>query len=165
MTANAAHAANAAAVAEAQRASGVYQFEIEGGDGKPHAYLVQLHGVDEGQAIVFALIAVGGEPLGALLQGAAGKLIAEGGGLAELLEKDVTELLSGIDFAAVGRDLSLAVARSDMPGLVNLILKNTHRDGRPLRDSNERNAAYRGNYGEMLRAVWQVISANRFLPF
>ena len=78
MTANAAHAANAAAVAEAQRASGVHQFEIEDGDGNTHAYLVQLHGVDEGQSIVFALIAVGGEPLGALLQGAAGKLIAEG---------------------------------------------------------------------------------------
>tara|TARA_R110000824_G_scaffold30668_7_gene100633 strand:+ start:7367 stop:7864 length:498 start_codon:yes stop_codon:yes gene_type:complete len=165
MTPGAGNAVAAAAMATATEAAGIERFELLDHDGTPHEYIVQRHGLDDGLRIISALVVVGGQPLGTLLQGGIGKMIAEGGTLGEHLDKDIGQLLSGVDFADVGRDLSLAVARSDMPGLMKLLLQHTHRGGLPMRDPIARDAAYQGNYAEMFRIVWRVIQANNFLPF
>ena len=165
LTPEAAAAANEAAAMAARQAGGVVTFELADHAGQAHSYLCALHDVDEGQRLLWALVAVGGEPLGALLQGAAGRLIAEGTSMADLLDSDAAALLGAVDWSALGRNLSTAVARSDMPGLTRLILKRTRRDGQPLADNTAFNQAYRGNYGELLQALWQVIRANRLLPF
>jgi hypothetical protein len=133
--------------------------------GDPHTYLIAQHNLDEGLAVVGALLAIGGEPLGSLLQGALGKLILEGGGLSGVLDAGAADVLAEIDWAAVGRDLAAAVSRVQLPTFVAGILRHTTRDGQPLADPGVRNTAYRGNYGELYRAVAQVVQANHFFSF
>ncbi len=165
ITAEAAQAQQAAAVAAAQRAAGVVTFTVDDGDGNSHTYICTLHGTEDGQNVVWALVALGGEPLGALLQGAAGKLVAEGSSIGDVLASDASDVVKSIDWSGVGRDIAASVARTNMPELTRLILRHTHRDGAQLADKMAFNAAYRANYGELMRALWEVIGANRFLPF
>lgn len=165
ISAEAAQADQIAAAAAAKRAAGIVEFELNDHDGKTHKYLVTLHGTEEGERILWQLITLGGEPLGALCQGAAGKLIAEGGSLGDVLDGGAAEMLAEIDFAGLGRQVSNAVARSNMPALTKAIFKFAHRDGKPLRDPAVYNAAYRANYWELLQAQWEIVRANRFLPF
>jgi hypothetical protein len=165
MTAKAAQAQAEHAAAAARHAAGVETFELTDSNGEAHAYLVTLHPVDEGQRILWALVALGGEPIGALMQGALGKMIAEGGTLGDLLDAGADEAVARVDWSAVGRDLANAVRQTDMGALAKQILKHTTRDGQALANPAVFNAAYRANYSEYFRALWAVLQANRFLPF
>ncbi len=162
--------AAAQAVAEGMAVSGVHIFALEDAKGVEHKYMVTEHGVEDGQQILWTLIAMGGEPLGGVMQTAAGRWLAEGGSLGELLDDDSEEggaaaMLAEVDWAAVGRQISTAVARTNMPGLVSQILRHTTRDGKPLAKKEVYNAAYRANYLEMLQAVGSVLQKNNLIPF
>jgi hypothetical protein len=162
-------AAEAAQTAERMSQAGVETVQIPDGDGTPHTYMIALHSVDDGLDVVGALISIGGSPLGSLLQGVAGQLLAEGvGGVGEAianLDGDAAELIGSIDWSAVGRDAAEAVQRVKLSVFAAEILKFSHRDGHSLANGAVRNAAYRGNYGELYRALLAVIQANRFIPF
>lgn len=159
--------AAAAAIAEAKSVSGVHTFALTDHDDVEHVYMVTLHGTDSGQRILWTLIGLGGEPLGAMMQSAVGRWLASGADLSELLDKPdgAAEMFAEVDWAAVGLQVSTAVARADMPGLVALILRHTMRDGKYLADKAAFNAAYQANYLEMLKAVGAVLQANHLVPF
>jgi hypothetical protein len=135
--------------------------------------LITLHSVDDGLDVVGALISIGGSPLGSLLQGAAGQLLIDGvGSLGEAvkgldkgLDSDAAGMIGSIDWSAVGRDAAAAMQRVKLSVFATEILKYTHRDGQSLANVAARNAAYRGNYGELYQALFAVIQANRFIPF
>ena len=117
-------------------------------DGNPHDYMIVLHPASEGEDIMWQLAAMAGESLGGILAGAMG-----GGGLD-----------SEIDFGAAGRDISNALRRSNMPEFRRQVLKHTTRDGHALADPTHYNEAYQANYGEMLKALREVLRVNRLFP-
>jgi hypothetical protein len=155
---------HAEAAAEARRVAGVESFDLVDADGRPHTYLVTLHPAEEGARILWALLAVGGEPLGAVLQSALGSVALEGATLESLLDTKL-DTLAAVDWSKVGHDLANTIRQTDMTGLSRMILRHTVRDGAQLADSTAFNLAFRGNYVELMQAVWRVIRVNRFLPF
>ena len=134
----------------------MFTFTLLDADGQPHEYEVALHKATDGQPIMWELYALAAGPL----SGAVGAL-AGSGKIADVLDTD----LSGLDFGAVGEGLSRSLLT--MPKLTPRILAGTFRDKKRLfegSDSSTFDAAYRGNYFELVRAVWEVVQANRFLP-
>jgi len=121
------------------------RFSLTDADGGPHDYLVALHGAVEGQGIAWRLLAAGAEPLARLIASASG----------------------GLDAAALGSlgaDVRAAILSVGAPAMTRDILRYTSRDGAPLANDAAFNAAFRGNYSEMLLAVRRVTEINRFLP-
>ena len=125
-------------------------FELKDADGQPHTYLVVPHPPDEGQRILWTLMAGGVEPLAA----AAGGLLAKGGTLAELMDQDLGDLFGDLDWASVGKGLKSTLVSGDMPGLTKQLMRHTLRDGRELADPAVFAGAYQRNYWEMTRALW-----------
>jgi hypothetical protein len=160
--------AHQAVVVEArQRAkeeAGLRTFTLSDADGAEHHYQVVLHPPEQGQRILWALVALGGEPLGALLGGVVGQLVLGDKTIGDLVDSSVEDVLGEVDWSAVGRNVSEAVRRTDMPTLSKALLAHTVRDTKQLRDPTNFGAAYQANYGEMLQALWEIIKANRFLP-
>lgn len=159
--------ANEQRLAEVAR-QGLVEFVLDDAKGNPHKYTVQLHPTNEGQEILWTIIALGGEPLASLLQGVAGPVI-EGlidGGLATALDNPdlLKEALASIDWSATGHAIARSLRTTNMPKLTRALFRFTYRDGAHLRDPGAFNVAYQANYGEMLTALGKVIGANRFLP-
>ena len=112
-------------------------------DGSPHSYVITAHPFAEGMPIVQALAAVVIPPLvaslppGARLEDLAGAI-------------NPTSLAGGI-----GQALAAAP-----PDLVARVLSRTVRDG--VRLTGKALDCYAGNYGEALRAAWEVAQFNGF---
>lgn len=152
------------------------EFALTGADGKPHSYMLNLHPAIEGQIIVWRLIAAGGEPLGRLLSDALswedlfGLLVAGiKGGKAEALDrllddpKALQGLLAKLNLRGIGVDLRAVVLSDlDVAGLARDTLRHTFRDGVPLDNDTNFDAAFAGNYAEMLRAVFRSVRENGF---
>jgi hypothetical protein len=149
-------------------AGGAHTFTLTDADGKVHSYTVTLHPVDDGQRIMWRLLGAGAEPLARLLDGVAkspdvlAKIGAAMGNKGDRTQ--VADLVAGLNIAGVGADVRAVITSIDMSALVVDLLACTYRDDQPMRDPHARNAAYRGNYAEMLRACWEVVRYNRFLP-
>jgi hypothetical protein len=148
------------------------QFVIKDADGVDRHYEVTPHNAVQGQAIMWDLVALGAEPMARLASSALkseevvaalASTLAEKGGAAKLLDGGVVELLGDIDIGAVGADLKRAIMSMPMAKLTREILRHTTREGRPLSDDTAFGLAYQANYGELLRAVWEVAKINRFL--
>lgn len=152
------------------------KFVLTDADGEEHHYEVKAHDAVEGQRLLFALLAVGVEPVaqGVLLvmQNMADELMESAGdilkeGLAETvagLDITVENVLAGVDVGGLGESLKKSFASGKCPALVRALLTNTFRDGHHLEKDLFFNAAYTANYWEMLQAVWKVLGINRFLP-
>jgi hypothetical protein len=69
-----------------------------------------------------------------------------------------------IDFASLGADLRKVLMLLDSHDLARRIMSRTLRDGKRLSDDAAFNEAYVGNYWEYQRAVWKVVTLNRFFP-
>jgi hypothetical protein len=147
------------------------QFVIVGADGLEHRYTVVLHDAVAGQAIMWDLVALGAEPMARLAESAlkSEQVIAglssalASGGAGKLLDGGAAELLGGLDLGSVGADVKRAITSMPMPKLTRDILRHTTRDEKPLANDGVFGSAYQGNYGELLRAVWEVAKINRFL--
>lgn len=140
-------------------------FTLTDSSGKPHTYTVQPHPAGEGTRLVITLMGLAGEPLGRVLNSNLAGLVGKVQSGEVNLESNVNDLLQDIDFSSVARDLRLALAAVDGLQLFQDLLKYTHRDGYPLAESGHYDAAFQQNYGELLKAVWEVIKRNGFLGF
>lgn len=132
----------------------MHTFTLLDADGQAHTYEFTLHKATEGQRIMFKLYALAAGPLAGALGG-----LLKAGSISEVVSGDT---VADLDLVKVGDALRAALA--DMPGLTREILRNTMRDGQRLSDDHAFDVAYRGNYWELNLALWEVVSANRFLP-
>lgn len=151
---------------------------IAGADGVEHEYMIVPMTVERGVPIMLRLYAAAAGPLGELLKGLLGALWdalsddgESSGGLQAMLDSPAAaqalgDAIRDMDLGAVGRDLQAALLdpRVNASGLFSDLLTDVRRDGKRLGDGIEMDVAYRGNYVEMLRAAWEVIRVNRFLP-
>lgn len=141
-------------------------FTLQDGEGRQHEYEVQLHPPTEGMEIMWQLIALGAGPLGSAIKGFLTN--AAGGGTFSLRgmmddPEGLSKLAGAVDFAAVGNDIAAAVMKANRAALVRAILCKTSRDGKRLESVLAFDEAFVGNYGELIRAIWEVVRANRFL--
>jgi hypothetical protein len=142
---------------------GAVSFEING-----HQYLTTLIPAEEGIGILARLISLLGEPLA----GVAEAVLKDPSKLAAIVKAantpgdstKVEDVLSGVSLSSLGRDLRNGLTQVQAAPLIRDITRTTHRNTRPLRDDAEFNAAFRGNYFELLSLVWKLIQINRFFP-
>lgn len=116
---------------------------LKDADGADHVYVITAHPFGEGMPIVQALAAAVIPPLVSALP--------PGGRLADLA--------SAIDPAALAGGIGQAIAAAP-PDLVSRLLSRTTRDG--VRLTGQALNCYACNYGEALRAAWEVASYNGF---
>lgn len=138
-------------------------FTLADADGKTHTYEVIPHPPTEGSRIMWVLVGLGAEPLGRLAKGLLGS--ADLKSLRATLDAPdgVGKLLAAIDPAELAGDIRRSLATVPLDRLGADILSRTSRDGKNLANSLNFDAAYVRNYGELLRALWEVVKANRFL--
>jgi len=140
-------------------------FQLTDKDGNPHDYSMSLHPAAEGQRIMWKLYAAAAEPLAGLADAAFNSKdifssLDMDGGLMPALQK----VQGKIDVGRVGKDLKNAILDLAMAELTTELLKHTVRDGKKLAVELEFNAAYTGNYWELVKAVWKGIDLNGFFP-
>jgi hypothetical protein len=124
-------------------------FNLTDAEGVEHTYVSHLFGPDDGEKILWQLVAlVGPSSVGLVIA------LAMGESLGDAID-------TSIDIGAVGSELSMALRKTNMPGLRRAILLQTYRDGKQLKDANNFRVAYTANYAELLRAQWEVLRANR----
>ena len=140
--------------------SELHTFTLLDDDGAPHAYTLAPHGVIEGREITSRLLAVSAPAVGRL---AGSALAGKTGGLESILEADVGEILSAIDWSAIGSDVGGLVAVLDGK-TIDGILRYATRDGHPLSNSARVEMAFRRNYGELVALVVESVKYNRFFP-
>lgn len=138
-------------------------FTLVDADGQPHEYSCRPHPAREGSDIMWRLVALGAEPLGRAAKGLLHTLDA--GNLRQLMDdpNGLEKIAAAVDFAALGADVRAALQATPMSELVHAVLKYTSRDGKGLSNPILFDAAYTRNYGELLRAAWEAVQANRFL--
>ncbi len=148
----------------------VRTFTLRDAEGESHSYEVTLHRATLGQPIMWEILALLSGPLAGLLgllvpilDSMAGKKIAEVMDDPAALSK-LVDGLRGADLNAVGAGLKAALGDPKNTALVGRILGQTTRDGKDLANPVEFDAAFTANYLELAYAVWEVVSANRFLP-
>lgn len=125
----------------------MHTFHLDDADGTAHEYVIMApHGAAEGTKIMLKLAALIAGPVGGLIDGLAGK-----GGP-----------------GATGPELSRAILSLGDNDLIKQLLVNVTRDGKALGGASPLaaktfNDAYQRNYGELCRALWEVVAYNRFL--
>lgn len=145
-------------------------FQLADADGVLHTYNTTLHPASEGQEIMWALLALASGPLAAALKGVTPLFtLVKGKRFSQLLDDPevvgkAVDLLSTMDLDSVGVSVRRAIVESSCGALVAKILCKTLRDDKPLERQTNFDNAYAGNYQELVLAVWEVASANRFLP-
>ena len=154
---------------------GIITFTLEGADGRSHKYDLTLHPPTEGQRIMWRMIALAAGPAGDLVRGLVSvedlveKITSEDGGLTDLLDSPeaLTELmgvLGDIDWGSVGDRLGKDLLQAAPDDLTLKLLRYASRDGQALANESHFNDAYRGNYWEMLQALFRIVRENRFFP-
>lgn len=150
-----------------------YEFQVRGADDQLHTYVGTTIPPDAGGVeLALHIYALAGEPLGEALGGALAGLGGLGGlveaymtgGLRELANLSVSEVLGGVELPRVIATLAQGLTRLP-PDVIMRLLAHTSRDGHPLRDRANFNTAYRANYIELAQAVAQVAQHNGFFTF
>lgn len=151
-----------------------YNFQLMGADGKLHSYLgTTLPPAGGGVKLALAIYSLALPSGGVLIK----ELIAAVGGLGELIdmfqakgakaiaklvdELDLDSAVKRFDAAALGEAASQSLSKLP-PALVQELLAHTSRDGSPLKQEANFNAAFRANYIELALAVAMVASENGF---
>jgi hypothetical protein len=137
-----------------------HEFMLTDADGAVHRYEVLPHPASEGQAVLLQLLAVAAEPVGRL----ASSVFEGAGTVGELLDSEPAKLMERVDLGRLGADVKTAILSMQMDKLGADVLRHTMRDGKKLSDRVAFDAAFTRNYFEYLRAVWEVVQINRFLP-
>lgn len=135
-------------------------FQITDGDGQPVTYLVIPHPWSEGLAISTRLMAAGVDGLAGAIQF---KDIID----AIMADKSADlkgMLTSAINPGALLEGVKNLLMAPDSARFIAAILRYSTRNGVPLERAGVVDlSAYQGNYGELWRAVYEVIRVNRFL--
>lgn len=128
-------------------------FQIDG-----HDYTVTPHDGIEGIPIVTELAAIATEPLLRLLKT---QIIAgQGAGL------DMADVLQNLDISELSTNLRESLHRlGERPDIIVKLFSRTTRDGMPLANSAAFRQAYQGRWPEMVKAMFEIVKINGFLPF
>lgn len=119
-----------------------HTFKLKDRDGKEHVYETTAFRPTQGSSLRARIAAVVAEPI----------LIG------------LYELRRGADGDPGKVALALRSALQSLPpDLIPAILEHTFRDGQMLAAEDNFNAAYERNYGELDRAIWEVVQYNDFL--
>ena len=139
---------------------GIHRFQLEDADGNLHEYVVTRHGAERGMRICFQLLGHAAGAIVPLLE----PLLSGDASLAGIMKGEDAQALEGVDLSKAALEVKGLFLDSASIGLVKDILSETSRDGAPLRIPTNFDAAYRGNYRELLEATWKVVVYNRFFP-
>jgi len=147
---------------------------LEDADGTPHEYVLFPLMPDEGVPIMLQLYAMLVGPLGRLvadlMQGDIADLLDDaGGGIAGVLDNpEIGSKLFGslksIEWSQIGASLSQHLADPAAAKLCRKLLQGATRDGPSLDNPAVYAMAYRANYWEHNRAIWEAVKLNRFFP-
>jgi len=142
------------------------QFSLVDSAGESHSYVVVAHEPMPGWGIMMELAAMVSDPLASAL----GALLSSGQSVESFLDSDAgAQAIEGLDLQNAGERISHQLRTTDSQKLIRSILAHVSRDGEKLVDSNGSitgafNLAYTRNYGEMVKAVWEAVKFNGFLP-
>lgn len=154
-----------------------YTFQLMGADNALHSYIgTTLPPAAGGVKLALAIYSLAMAPSATLIK----ELVAAVGGLGELIdlfqhkgpkaiaklvdELDLDGALKRFDAASFGEAAAQSLSKLP-PQLVMELLAHTSRDGSPLRQEANFNAAFRANYIELALAVMHVASENGFFTF
>lgn len=153
------------------------EFSLPDADGSVHHYMTETFPPEEGMPICADLYAALAGPAGQLLGGAVAKakdrlgdlIDSTGEGIRNAMDdpavaEALIDVVSGIPWGEVGKDIQSSLRSLDLAVVSRRLLRRTHRDGKPLANDVAYNEAYRANYFEHHRALWEVVKANRFFP-
>ena len=145
-----------------------YTFTLPGADGEQHAYIgTPIPPAAGGTALALQIYALAGGPLGALLKGVLDSVGGIGGAMElfndkkKLADLNVEELLGGVSRGELGNSLAASLVRLP-PQVIQDLLAHTSRDGAPLKQPANYNAAYLANYVELALAAGLVAQHNGF---
>jgi hypothetical protein len=152
----------------------MHTFTLTGSDGEQHEYEVMPHPPSEGFGVVSRVAAALIDPLAGTALSVLVKVVPEAlkgartadgkVDIAAILDnEELVNKIGALDFGNAGPALQRAIERFDL-ALVKAILQHTTRDGKALKGTLAFDTAYVQNYGELLAAVWEVCSYNRFFP-
>ena len=133
-----------------------HTFSLTDSTGQTHTYETFPHGALEGLKVLNYLIAAGAEPLAKLVTSTLGPDMS----LASLVTGDVP--LSSLDLTQMGTALKNVVGDHFLDVATD-VMRHTTRDGQALTQMTM-DVAYRQNYVEFYRALWEIIRVNRFFP-
>jgi hypothetical protein len=135
-----------------QKERSMEQFTLEDSEGESHTYQLTLHSpLDGGLKIVNRLVTVLSGPLVKVIRTFVDGNVG--------LDSEMTEVLSNIELED---EIKSCISEMD-EDMIHEIMKKVNRDGEDLDKEHAFNRAYRGNYGELMEAVWEVVRANGFL--
>lgn len=155
----------------------MHSFQLSDRSGAKHDYRVEPHPGGPGAVLALRVQSLATEPLVEVVH-----TLASAPGLQELAsalkdgsDKDSGELLANaagsllgelgsLDLTAVSKALSAMLGAKDGLQLVKDILSRTYRDGKPLSEAMNFDAAYQANYWELQQAVIEVVRFNGFFP-
>lgn len=149
------------------------RFELRDRTGAAHGYAVELHPGSTGMALALRVQALAVEPIVEAVRASLAlpqlramvvNPDADTGMDAGALLLAIVGELQGLDTSHVGPALAAALGAADGPALVRSLLAHTWRDGKALNEPMHMDAAYRGNYGELMQAVFKVVQLNGFFP-
>lgn len=125
-----------------------------------HTYAILLHPAEEGWPLAAEIASLAAEPFARVIDAwlKTSKDLEDG--------LDFTEVLKGLDWGQVGKDVAEALRLlAKRPDLLKKLFSHTTRNGKPLSHPLNFDEAFRGNYKEMGQALFEVVKANGFLPF
>lgn len=154
-----------------------HTFKLADRAGKQHEYRVEPHPGTVGLSIALKVQALVAEPIVEVVRAALASPGIEriGAALREGTDADPGELLAGAlgdlipalreaDLGMLARAVSAALASPGGPQLARDILSRSYRDGRALSEPMVFDEAYQANYGELMRALLEVVQHNGFFP-
>lgn len=131
-------------------------FQLTDVDGNDHDYLVTPHSTTEAEPLLLSL--------GAAFAPLLAQVVAEKA-RADRERISAEELLASNEVVErLGAELGTALSKVDAKLLPSL-LTHVRRDGEPLRDRGNKDAAFAGNLFEYAQLLVQVVKVNKFLPF
>lgn len=130
------------------------EFAVPDADGVEHTYRFDLYGAEEGWALTLDVGAFLTERLWPLLD-----LVDEDVDLDKLMGK-----VDEVGAEALAERIQDLLKSKEARALVWRMIRGCTRDGQPLFEQENRDAAYRNNYGEVSLAAWKILSGNAFSP-
>ncbi len=140
-------------------------FEVADFRGRVHVYVFHPHPPKAGLRIVGKLLGLAAGPFAASA-GALVSVLGSGiGSLRDLIDADLSAVLAGVDFGAIGAELRTGLKAIPLDDLYGDILAHTTRDGKPIggtAGTANFDQAFARNYVELHEAAYQVANRNGF---
>ena len=140
-----------------------FEFETIDSFGEKHKYVCEFHPFEsDANVLAWRLLELMSEPLAKMIPA----LFPSGGKMSSANLQSIAEELnfSGDELMIVVKDIGNLIGKLNMPALTNELLKYAVRDGKALSDPDNRDDAFSGNFGEVYKALYQIVRQNNFFP-